>query len=51
MKKQYPTWFDQAALAQPTILVSGGKIGTQMEAEPRALAQAVGGQFAALCRV
>ena len=50
MKKQYPTWFDQAALAQPTILVSGGKIGTQMEVQPQALAQAVGGRFAPLCR-
>ena len=50
MKKQYPTWLDEAALAQPTILVSGGKIGTQMEVQPQALAQAVGGRFAPLCR-
>ena len=50
MKKQYPTWLDQAALQQETILVSGGKIGTQIEAAPQALAAAIGASFAPLCR-
>ena len=29
MKKQFATVFDESCLAQPTILVSGGRIGTQ----------------------
>jgi Cys-tRNA(Pro)/Cys-tRNA(Cys) deacylase len=46
MKKLFPTFIDASALAQPTIMVSGGKIGTQVELEPQALAQLVGAQFA-----
>lgn len=34
MKKQYKTVFDASCLAQPSMLVSGGRIGTQIEAAP-----------------
>lgn len=34
MKKLYPTVFDESCLTQPTICVSGGRIGTQIEAAP-----------------
>lgn len=34
MKKAFPTVFDESALAQPTIMVSAGKIGFQVECAP-----------------
>ena len=34
MKKLFPTVFDASAAEQDTILVSGGRIGTQIEAAP-----------------
>ena len=37
MKKDYPTVFDESVLTQDTIMVSAGKIGLQMEVDPRAL--------------
>lgn len=37
MKKQYPTIFHQTAVEFETIYVSAGKIGAQVEVEPRAL--------------
>ena len=37
MKKPYPTVFHQTALEFETIYVSAGKIGAQVEVEPRAL--------------
>ena len=46
MKKQYKTVFDSSALEQETILVSGGKIGTQIECAPEDLAALVRGTFA-----
>ena len=46
MKKLFPTFIDASALAQTTIMVSGGKIGTQVELEPQALANLIGAQFA-----
>ena len=48
MKKLFPTCIDQSALDQPTIMVSGGKIGIQVELEPKALAGLIGAQFAPL---
>lgn len=48
MKKRFPTWLDETALDQEKILVSGGRIGTQVELEPRVLAELVGGGFARL---
>ena len=48
MKKQYPTVFDSRVLALPTVIVSGGRIGSQVEAEPDALMKAVGASTADL---
>lgn len=48
MKKQYPTVFDRRAEALPAIVVSGGRIGTQVEVEPCALMAAVGAKTAEL---
>lgn len=48
MKKRYLTVLDETAQLFDTILVSGGRIGTQVELEPTALAELVGGHFADL---
>lgn len=37
MKKQFPTVFHQTALDFPSIYISAGKIGAQIELEPKAL--------------
>jgi Cys-tRNA(Pro)/Cys-tRNA(Cys) deacylase len=37
MKKQYRTVIDDSCLQQETIIFSGGKIGTQVEMDPRQL--------------
>lgn len=46
MKKQFPTVFDQSVENLPTITVSAGKIGCQVETAPQALAALVRGTFA-----
>ena len=46
MKKLFKTVFDASALEQETILVSAGKIGAQIECDPRDLAALVRGTFA-----
>ena len=46
MKKAFPTFFHEAAVQRQTILVSAGRIGSQVEVAPEALCQAVRGQFA-----
>ena len=46
MKKQFPTVLDATALAYETIVVSGGKIGTQVELSPRDLLHLVRGTAA-----
>ena len=48
MKKQYLTVFDESSLTQDTILVSGGRIGTQIECAPQQLIAAVRGKTAAI---
>ena len=48
MKKQYTTVFDQTALAQPRIYVSGGRIGTQVCCPPACLIEAARAKTAAL---
>ena len=48
MKKQYVTVFDESCLAQPAMLVSGGRIGTQIECAPADLIRAVRGKTAAI---
>lgn len=46
MKKQFRTVIDESAKAQPTVIVSGGKIGFQMELTPEDLANSIGAAFA-----
>ena len=46
MKKQFPTVLDATALAYETIVVSGGKIGKQVELSPRDLLHLVRGTAA-----
>lgn len=46
MKKSYRTVFDCSAQQQETMVVSGGKIGFQIEAKPDDLLKACGGAYA-----
>ena len=46
MKKEYPTVFHETAEILDTIIVSAGKIGYQVELEPAALIELVGGRLA-----
>lgn len=45
MKKQYVTRIDQSAQALDKLIVSGGKLGMQLELTPRDLAAASGAEF------
>ncbi len=45
MKKLFPTVVDTSALEWETIYVSGGKIGLQMEIDPRILETVVGAKY------
>ncbi len=46
MKKQYRTVIDSSCMRYNTILVSGGRIGTQVEVDPRQLLNFIGGAAA-----
>lgn len=48
MKKQFATIFDSSSERQEAILVSGGRIGLQIKAEPTAIANACEAIFAEL---
>lgn len=48
MKKQFVTCFDESCLDKPTILVSAGRIGTQIEAAPADLVRVTRGRTAAI---
>ena len=48
MKKQFVTVYDESCLAQPTIMVSGGRIGTQVECAPADLIKVTHGKTAAI---
>ena len=50
MKKQYRTYFHETAEKNPVIMVSGGKIGTQVALDPADLCRVTGGSFADLCK-
>lgn len=41
MKRDYPTFIDESALILDTMIVSGGKIGVQMELKPEDLQKTV----------
>ena len=46
MKKQYPVWIQQEAEALSKMIVSGGRIGSQLELSPKDLQMATGAIFA-----
>ena len=46
MKKQYVTRLDISAKEQETIIVSGGRIGSQIELKPDDLLKACKGEYA-----
>lgn len=48
MKKQYVTVIDESAKALPSMVVSGGRIGSQIELAPEDLAAAANAQFASV---
>lgn len=50
MKKQYVTRIDSSAQSQPAIIVSGGRIGSQIELKPEDLAKAAGAEFAEIVK-
>ena len=50
MKKQYVTRVDASAKVQPTIIVSGGRIGLQIELKPDDLCKAARAEYAELTR-
>ena len=46
MKKQFPTVIHESAKAQSTIMVSGGRLGSQIELKPEELAKIIRAKFA-----
>lgn len=50
MKKRYPTFINESAKAKSTVYVSAGKIGSQVELEPLALAEICDAQFSELVK-
>ena len=46
MKKQYVTRIDASAQKLPTMVVSGGHLGTQLELKPEDLRKAANAEFA-----
>lgn len=50
MKKQYVTRIDESAAGRDRMIVSGGRIGSQIELEPADLAKAVRAEFADLIK-
>jgi len=49
MKKQFQTVLDESAMSQETIIVSGGRIGTQVELAPSDLIRLIGAKAAPIC--
>ncbi|NLW21675.1 MAG: Cys-tRNA(Pro) deacylase [Tissierellia bacterium] len=50
MKKQYPTFLDESALNLDTLVVSGGKIGVQIELSPQDLQEVTNSQICDLTK-
>lgn len=51
MKKLYPTYVDESALKLDTLIVSGGKVGIQVELKPAGLIEATEAKFFGLIQV
>ena len=49
MKKAYPVFIEETARSQERIIVSGGKLGTQIELAPDDLQKACQGIFCSFC--
>ena len=49
MKKPFPTWLEESAMLQETIVFSAGRIGSQIECAPDDLLSLIGGAYADLC--
>ena len=49
MKKQFVTRVDESAILLETMIVSGGRIGSQIELAPDDLCRAAGAEFADVC--
>ncbi len=49
MKKSFVTTYHETAESNPVIMVSGGKIGTQVECVPEDLRKLTRGQYADIC--
>jgi Cys-tRNA(Pro)/Cys-tRNA(Cys) deacylase len=50
MKKQFPTFIDEAARSLDTIIISGGKIGVQIELKVEDLVKATGAELMELTK-
>jgi Cys-tRNA(Pro)/Cys-tRNA(Cys) deacylase len=50
MKKQYPTFLDERASELETLIVSGGKIGMQLEISTGTLQTIIGAKLAEICK-
>ncbi|WP_102346642.1 Cys-tRNA(Pro) deacylase [Bacillus sp. Marseille-P3661] len=50
MKKNYPTYIDNSAIGLEKMIVSAGKIGTQLELKPHELIKTVQGQLLELIK-
>ena len=50
MKKQYVTRLDECAGRQETIVISGGRIGSQIELRPGDFLTACKGEYADICQ-
>lgn len=50
MKKLFPTWIDETAILFDRILVSGGRVGLNLEINPDELAEFVPAKFADLTK-
>lgn len=48
MKKQFPTYFDEGVMSLPAVIVSGGRIGCQIEIAPDLLMALISGEAAPL---
>lgn len=44
MKKQFPTYFDEAVVSLPAVIVSGGRLGCQIEIAPDLLMALIAGK-------
>ena len=49
MRKQFITVFDESALLYDTIIFNGGKVGTQVETDPRLVGKIIPCKFEDIC--